>query len=249
MGLEYPRGLIVYTGPSVLDGAPIVAVVTLASHNRKTGPMAQAWVLRSDLAPNDAVASGADASVCGDCEHRSGSRIGRSCYVVPWQGPLNVYKAMGRGDYATLIPELAARELTGLQLRVTAYGDPAAVPFDVWRKLLARVGGWTGYTSQHRTCDPRFREILMASVGSPAAAREAHEAGWRTYRTRRPEDPLERGEIVCPASDEASHRLTCADCTLCRGQALPGAKSIAIMAHGQRARFFTSRSAHAASLD
>ena len=39
-----PNGAIIYRGPSMLDGSPIVAILTgidKPSHNPKTGPMAQ----------------------------------------------------------------------------------------------------------------------------------------------------------------------------------------------------------------
>lgn len=67
------NGAILYEGPSVLDGAPIVAVLTGLkdkSKNPKTGPMLQVWIMRSDIAPHLAQQSGQDDSVCGDCPLR-----------------------------------------------------------------------------------------------------------------------------------------------------------------------------------
>ena len=71
--MSKPNGAILYEGPSALDGAPIVVIVTgLArkSTNAKTGALLQTWILRSDMHPIDAVRSGADSSICGDCRHR-----------------------------------------------------------------------------------------------------------------------------------------------------------------------------------
>ncbi len=235
------RGFVAWRGPSAFDGSPIVVVITLESLNEKTGPMAQAWVLRADIDPQAAIADGRDASICGDCIHRSGGRTGRSCYVITWFGPLKVYRSFREHQYPTVSPEAGAKLLQGEQLRITAYGDPAAVPFDVWRELTRRVSGWTGYTQQWRACEPRFRELLMASVSSAEEAEEAHAAGWRSYRARLADEPLAGNEIICPASNEADHRLTCAECNLCRGHALAGAKSIAIIVHGQRTSWFESR--------
>jgi len=67
---EYPmklnrNGAIVYQGPSMIDGAPIVAIVTgltRKSKNEKTGNMAQVFILRADMSPLQAIASGADGS-------------------------------------------------------------------------------------------------------------------------------------------------------------------------------------------
>lgn len=240
-----PRGLVAYRGPSRLDGAPIVLVVTFASLNTKTGAMAQAWVLRADVSPQEAIAGGLDRSVCGDCIHRSGHAIGRSCYVITWLGPLRVYKSFRANQYPTMAPQLAASYLAGQQLRMAAYGDPVAVPLDVWRTLIRHCEGWTGYTHQWRTCDQRFQAFLMASVESEAEVVAAQTLGWRTFRTRLETEPVRADEIVCPASDEAGHRTTCEACNLCTGRARNAARSIVIQAHGQRTQIFADRKAAA----
>ena len=44
-----PNGAILYCGPSLLDGSPIIVVITGLSGrstNTKTGKMAQTWILR-----------------------------------------------------------------------------------------------------------------------------------------------------------------------------------------------------------
>jgi hypothetical protein len=67
------NGAILYEGPSLLDGMPIVAIVTglaSASANGKTGAMLQTWILPRDVHPSRALDTGADASVCGRCPHR-----------------------------------------------------------------------------------------------------------------------------------------------------------------------------------
>lgn len=68
--------MILWEGKSPFDGAPIVLIATgyaRPSKNTKTGALLQTWILRQDVAPHDAVASGADASVCGDCPHGAGA--------------------------------------------------------------------------------------------------------------------------------------------------------------------------------
>lgn len=229
-----PHGFVVYRGPSLIDGADVVAFVTLDSTNTKTGPMAQAWILRADITPTAAIADGLDRSICGDCVHRSGGRTGRSCYVIPWLGPLNVWKAWQRGDYVVDDVEAIARALAGETLRLAAYGDPAAIPFAVIRALLVHVRGWTGYTHQWRSCDQRLRSLCMASVESAGEVDQAHALGWRTFRTRLADEALRADEIICPASEEAGHATTCEACRLCVGAARPTARGIAIIAHGQR---------------
>lgn len=253
-------GCVVYRGPSLLTGDPIVAVVTglsYASHNPKTGAMAQVWVLRSDIGPMTAKRRNVDDAVCGTCALRGHDGVDSACYVTVWFGPNNVWKAYRKRRYRDVgWPELQAR-VAGQSLRLGAYGDPAAVPFEVWRALLRTAAGWVGYTHAWRTCDPRLKTVCMASVDSEDEFHLAHFAGWRTFRVRAATDPLiairnianRRNayvplECVCPASDEAGHRTTCHRCQLCRGTGRP-ARSVVIVAHGKPsnlAAFYRSRS-------
>ena len=46
-----PSGFIIYQGPSLLDGKPIVAIATTASRNVKTGSMVSIWIMRQDIDP------------------------------------------------------------------------------------------------------------------------------------------------------------------------------------------------------
>ena len=46
------RGFIMYQGPSMLDGAPIVVIATMSTSNVKTGQMVQTWILRADINPS-----------------------------------------------------------------------------------------------------------------------------------------------------------------------------------------------------
>lgn len=231
-------GFVAYQGPSRLDGGPVVVIVTLGSANDKTGDMNQAWVLRADVAPGTAIETGRDRSICGDCAHRSGGRLGRSCYVVTWLGPTNVWKAYTAGKYPSVLPHEAAAYVAGEMLRLTAYGDMGAVPYFVWWNLLRGTTGHTAYTHQWRTCDQRLAEFAMASVESEHEVDEANRLGWRTFRTRTPQEPIRSDEIVCPASAEADHGKTCAACLLCTGLRRPTARNIAIIAHGARAANF-----------
>ena len=80
------KGFILYDGPSVLDGAPIVVIATLETSNAKTGAMVQTWILRGDIEPHQAVKTGEDASVCGNCPQRHNT--GGACYVMTHQAPL-----------------------------------------------------------------------------------------------------------------------------------------------------------------
>lgn len=227
----------------MLTGDPIVAVVNgirLKSANPKTGPMVQTYIIRADMPPNEAVATGDDAAICGDCPLRSADgRYGRACYVTWWFAPMNVYRALDHTPF--LEPAELAPVLAGKHVRVGSYGDPAAVPFEVWDRALAEIAGWTAYTHQWRRCDPRLRDLLMASVETEAGAAEAQALGWRTFRVRQSRlSAVLPGEVVCPASDEAGHRATCQTCELCRGACNP-AKSVVIVTHGRWAGAINDR--------
>lgn len=237
--IRKPRliGGVIYQGPSMIDGSPIVVIVTgfRKSKNSKTGAMLQTWILRADQTPTEAVKSGADQSICGDCRHRDSS-----CYVVVAQAPLAVYKAWQAGRYQDWTGAFPDNRLQGRQIRLGAYGDPAAVPFRVWRRVFEqKLAGWTGYTHQWRNPDvQRLRNFVMASVDSPEEQAQASAAGWRTFRVRHAGETLGEREVICPASDEAGNRTTCEACNLCQGQR-SDAKSIVITVHGTRAGNFT----------
>ena len=223
----------IYDGPSELDGEPIVVLVSgikPPTSNPKTGRMAQSWILRRDIHPMEAVKTGGDHSICGTCKLRN-----TACYVSPGMGPSSVWKAYQAGKYKPLHPRSLAALLASKQLplRMGAYGDPAAAPFKLWTQAVEGIG-YTGYTHQWRTCDPRFRELLMASVDSPEEHAEAKAMGWRTFRIRTPDEELLRRERVCPASAEGGYKMLCQTCQLCSGT---GRNSdIAIIAHGSQGK-------------
>jgi len=238
--------VILYDGPSLLTGDPVVAVATglgadrwAKSRNVKTGSMVQAWILRRDRSPIDAAQDGSDNAICGDCAQRAVPGVRRrSCYVnVAW-APLNIWRKAVAGGY----PPLDAVAFSGALVRIGAYGDPAAVPHETWLRVLAWVRGWTGYT--HAWSDPRFQDLrgyCMASVDSPEEADRARALGWRTFRVRRSGAPLHPGarrEVACPASEEAGHRTTCAACRICDGLARAKAPDVVINAHGPGAGIF-----------
>ena len=67
------RNCVFYDGPSMLDRSPIFAALVgldKPSANTATGTMAQIYIMRSDVSPVSAIATGADASICGECKMR-----------------------------------------------------------------------------------------------------------------------------------------------------------------------------------
>lgn len=230
---------IVWRGTSRIDRrTPVVVVLSglaTSSRNSKTGDMVQSWILVDGLSPKEAVYTGRDIAICGDCPMRRQRDGSRDCYVSLGTG----LSAVGRklSSYPKISIDVAAERIRGRDLRIGTYGDPAAVPFTVWNGLVKAAAGWTGYTHQWRKF-PGLQSVCMASVDSEDEYLEAKEAGWRTFRVRHvglEVEPLLPGEVVCPACAEAGHRATCQECQLCRGTARD-AKDVAIIDHNTAAR-------------
>jgi hypothetical protein len=155
------NGFIIYEGPSLHDGEPIVVIATgffTPSSNVKTGDMIQTWILRSDMSPQEAVWRRRDESICGSCTHRGKlitfkkrwmtkkgtlsktkktvrKSVGRSCYVVVGQAPAKIYEAYKRGNYPRVTRLEDIEDLfreSYFAPRIGSYGDPAMVPIEIW---------------------------------------------------------------------------------------------------------------------
>jgi len=240
-----PNGFELYRGPSAIDGAPIVVIMTglrgAGSANRKTGAMVQTWIMRADVDPIAALRTDADASVCGACPLRgallpTGKRRGRACYVNVGQAPLSVWRAWKRGRYPVAWPSAARILLAGRAIRIGAYGDPGAVPESagVWRALIEGAARHTGYTHRAADCGAYLRGQVMASTECAEEAATLRAAGWRTFRVVGDAALRAPREAQCPAAKEAGHRVTCDTCPIgCNGAGL----SVVIRAHGTGARY------------
>jgi len=223
-----PNGRVLYEGPSMLDGAPIVVIATgfaERSANDKTGGMLQTWILRQDIPPHHAFKSPEGASVCGDCPHR----LNRTCYVLWYQAPLAVWNCWHHGaGYAPATPA----DFDGFDLRLGSAGDPAAVPSWIWEPILPRVRKRTGYTHQwRRAVGSWLRGVVQASCDSLQDLADARAAGWRTFTVLPLGAPDPTGTVHCAASTERGNKTNCATCGLCDG----ASADVAIWAHGSRA--------------
>lgn len=241
------NGYIIYRGPSMLDGKPIVVIATgfaNDSTNGKTGNLIQTWILREDMKPIEAVNNGKDSSICGACPHRGEivpaddgehetKNIGRSCYIKVWQAPSAVYGAYKRGSY----PEMTAADLgwlfVGKAVRFGAYGDPAAIPLHIVDTIGSVAEFTTGYTHQWLHADTGYNKWLMASCDNAGDRFMARAFGYRTFRVRAVSENLGKKEIICPASKEAGYKTTCSDCRACGGRSTKAKVDIAIFAHGE----------------
>ena len=192
-------GVILWQGASAIDGAPIVYVATAfqMSDNEKTGNMVQTFILPDPHAAGIAVSGSRPAkimawlqatgarSICGDCPHAwqadpaTGEFRKGSCYVREYQAPAAVLGGVARGSYpvagidfpAAWIEFLAA----GRDVRLGAYGDPAACPPEISAAFVARAATRTGYTHMWKSAFAgarrnawRMRDIVMASCDGAA---------------------------------------------------------------------------------
>ena len=233
------KGAVIWEGASAWDGAPLVVVVTWNSSNRKTGDMAQTWILREDMLPTAALKTGADASICGDCPHRpkmKGGKMRRSCYVNVGQAPQAVWKTYKRGGYERLSPEEAGLRLAGRGVRLGAYGDPGMVPLEVWSALTVHARMWTGYTHQWRGLDRAWARFLMASADTVEDRREARLRGWRSFYVAPVGTERADGAVLCLSEARGTSCLDCGACAGTRGRDSV-AVDIFIGAHGSGAKY------------
>ena len=211
---------IYYETTSEIDGAPLVVIFrgrkaalrelrdgSNRGANSKTGAMVQSYILRADVAPGEAANTGADASVCGDCEHRPalvrGGNGAARCYVNLAHGPRVCFDAYKRGSYrrVTDLRDIAAY-CAGVPVRGGSYGDPGAVHPSLWFAAFSLASERTGYSHRWRDTGRELRGLVMASVDSVAERDEALAAGWATFRvaaTREAARARISGEAQCPA--------------------------------------------------
>ena len=234
-------GYVLQRSVSPIDGKPFVVILTMHSSNRKTGDMAQVWILREDINPVEAVNTGADESICGNCPHRKQADGSRSCYVNVGQAPNSVWKSYKRGRYVDLTdPEIMAETnlsvlLNGRKIRWGAYGDPAIIDPDVVSEFNLYAAGHTGYTHAWRHPWAQWcKGVFQASCDGMADYLDASAHGWKTFAVV-PQGAQSYSGKLCPATAPNS-QATCKTCTLC-----DGAKTdIFVTAHGRGAKYVTS---------
>ena len=222
--------LLIWSGPSVLDGSPIGLFATIKSRNSKTGDMVQLSILRTDQNPVQAQKTGQDSAICGNCPQRPS--VGGACYVKTGQGPNNVYKAYKRGNIDSVLP--SDDVFKNAKIRLGSYGDPAAIPYEVLESITKNASLVTGYTHQarHKNFDPRVSKLCMISTETVKQTKAMQNKGFHTFRIKAHNEPLLDNEIECLSDTKG---IQCKDCGLCNGQQV----SVAINVHGALKGRFT----------
>lgn len=232
------RGFILYEGPSAIGDGDVVCIATLESANTKTGDMVQIWILPKDRDPLDALHEGYNDSACGQCplqgtwDNDREQMVNRVCYVNIGQAPKQVWHSYQAGNYVRYEHKQHSFYLRSREIRIGAYGDPAALPTSIV-KMLANVGtGWSGYSHQLFWIDQKRAKALarwlMCSCHTKAQDLEAKRRGWRTFTAISEGQKPPKGSIECP---NQTHGVQCIDCQLCQGTS-KNAKSVFIPSHG-----------------
>lgn len=212
-------------GLILMETNDIVVIATglrSSSSNSKTGGMIQIYILNRNESPLDAIRSGADATICGDCKHRAtlvDGKLIRRCYVQVGKAPMSIWRCYARGGYANATHDEYESIFSDRIVRFGAYGDPAYMAPDVVKAIASACSAWTAYTHQWRR--PEFqwlKNYAMASCDTPQEAEEARAMGWRYFRVATHGDSRKlHGEIGCPAAKENGSKSQCERCKLCSG--------------------------------
>jgi hypothetical protein len=148
------------------------------------------------------------------------------CYVDKVRGPQGVWLSWKAGNIAQATPHEAGT-LVNKPIRLGAYGDPGAVPTQVWVELLKAANGrHTAYTHYWRKV-PELMDYVTASIDPDDydGKCEAQALGWHTYSILAEGEQPGANEIMCP---EETRGIECANCGICSGQ--HGQKNITIPA-------------------
>ena len=216
----------VWRGNSLIDDAEIVVLmsgITRKSINGKTLDMIQISIVRTDVSPLEAVQTGLDRSICGDCKLREiiakSENLDNKCYVDKTRGIGGTWQSWNSGKVAKMSPLDASILISQLKqcncekphkrkqscsnkslgVRFGSYGDPASVPVHVWNDIRSVFKGMsTSYTHRWDNPNVQLQGFTMASIDSqthPDIHKAIDYANSLGYRTYR---VLAKGETLRP---------------------------------------------------
>ena len=243
-----PNGFILWEGLSDSVWITVIIVgLVKPSTNRKTGAMLQSYIILRDMNPLEAIRLEKDSAICGNCPLRPSKN--NICYLDHSKETGQIYRSLKRGNYPHLdefdyeggnlildyISQNKRHPKGGFNLRVGSYGDPIFTDRKTWEPLFNACKRWTGYTHQAFLEDGSENPLalpwkgkLMASVQDVNGYLAAQLHGWPTFRLKSPEDPLFKGEIICPFDETNPQLVKCNWCLKCHGSGL----NIAVDIHG-----------------
>lgn len=184
-----------------------------------------------------------DADNCGDCPFAANNKfnvdkIGK-CYthkVMQYSGFVSMMKSISK-QYECFdnIPEFSEEIHSDIlkicnkkYVRFGTYGEPTEIGLDLISDITDICSTWTGYTHQYvRKSD--YLQYFMASVHNEHQSKVVSNR-WNGRSFIASKDGSEDG-VVCPASNEAGFKSTCAKCGLCSGVNGKGKKDVKILEH------------------
>lgn len=230
------KGYILDRFNSPIDGEECVAIMTMESSNRKTGNMAQVWILLEGINPVEAISTGNDYSICGNCPHRKDPILDtRSCYVNTGQAPLSVWRTYKRGGYSEDLTYIEGKKiLKNKFIRWGAYGDPGIINPQIFHAVNQLAAGHTGYTHQWREDFAQvYKGDFMASCDGLSDYLEASAHGWKCFSVAAKGSTGQGKQCPATVNDSAAQ---CVTCKLCTGDKA----DIWVEAHGIGAKHITA---------
>lgn len=229
------KSFILYHGPAAKPyRGTVTAVVFQSNDNPKTGKCIALAILPGDgVDAMSARSEGRDIACCGSCTLRSIASGGNGgCYVSPLA--LMGYAGSAESAWKQSDPYAMPDDVPLLPLRLGAYGDPAAIPADAFRRLISwhdgLAGSVWGYTHGWRHSNAQhLRMACMASVETPEQQAQAVAKGWRVYRIIPGLDALQGSGLSLCESDTGT---ACVDCGACSGSSARNDNGRAIVVHG-----------------
>jgi len=139
MKSKKPNGAVLFENDRIIV---IATGLARGSKNAKTGAMIQTWILYRGANPVQAIKTGADMHICGDCPLRGDHGKERACYVRVGNAPLAVWRAYFRGNYPKLELSQLADTFRGRFVRFGSYGEPTLIPLPIIREIASVARGW-----------------------------------------------------------------------------------------------------------
>lgn len=236
-----PDHVVAWRGKSKLNGTEILLVLYAFNGrtNQKSGCMIETAILVADRCPRDAARDGSDVAVCGYCPARQTNR--GWCYRTPGRE----YREHQTWDKIRDLPGDLAHvcdvvRRSGLPIRFGSYGDPAAVPYEVLKRLVDASGGRiSGFTHSwsHPNFDPRLFEFLSASIEFPQEGQELKRLfpSVKTYRVILDKAAVLPGEEPCTGGPKEDDNHCCVCPSPCRGMANPDGPERVVVVHPKKA--------------
>ena len=201
-----------FDGASELTGEPILAFNFIGnSKNAKIG-YAFNYTIYVPKERQENLDNMQDESVCGNCPLKK--KETKTCYVLPYQ-LLTARKWTEwyhAGEIELVKPSGFSAARTRPYLRLGMTGDPASVPVDLTRKLMASYERTICYTHQYLFAEP-LRDFSLISTQSRKHAELLQKRGFRTARISSDGEDLLPNEVVCTAQRQKN--VTCSQCQLC----------------------------------